>query len=77
MILKRLSLVCICCFLLFSCKKQYACWCTADVTVDGVQTTHKYKENVVSTSKQKGRRMCAKLAQDTQYSKINCALYDY
>lgn len=77
MIIRRLFILFIGCFLIVSCKKQYACWCTALVTVDGVKTTHKYKENIVSKSKKDGRLQCNKLAQDTQYSEINCALYDY
>lgn len=77
MIIKRFILLFIVCTVAFSCKKQRACWCTALVTVDSVQTTHKYKVNIVSKTKKDGRLQCNKQAQDTQYSEINCALYDY
>lgn len=60
-----------------SCKRQFACWCTADVTVDGVETKHKYKQPIVSKTRKKGKEECQKLAYDTQYSEIECALYDY
>lgn len=63
--------------LLISCKREFACWCTAVVTVDDVVTKHKYKEGIVSKTRKEGKKKCEKLAGDTEFSEIECALYDY
>lgn len=75
--IKRFFIVFLSAFLLFSCKREYACWCTAVVTVDGVTTTHKYKEPIVAKTRKDGKKQCSKLARNTEFSKINCSLYDY
>lgn len=77
MILKHILLLSVFAVLFFSCKRQFACWCTATVTVNGVTTTHKYQEAVVSKTRKEGRKKCEKYAQDTEYSEIECELYDY
>lgn len=75
--LNRITIVFLVALLTMACKREFACWCTADVTVEGVETTHKYKETIVSKTRKDGKKKCAKLARDTEYSIINCTLYDY
>lgn len=77
MILKHIAILSFLVLLLFSCKRQFACWCTAKVTVDGVTTIHKYQEAVVAKTRKEGKKRCEKYAQDTKYSEIECELYDY
>jgi hypothetical protein len=77
MIFRRIILAVFFTFLLISCKREFACWCTAVVTVDDVTSTYKYKETIVSNTRKDGKKRCEKLARDTEYSEIECALYDY
>jgi len=76
MILKRLLLASFIGLLAISCRRKYACWCEATVTVDSVTTLHKYEEPIISTSLKKGQKICDTMARDTHYSKIECKVYD-